>query len=160
MSIETTIEELDRLSSELKEKKNEIIKHLGEINARISQINKKKSNMIDAHKKAQQVLNGYSIESLQNELSNMLRYYKEIGGLEFFYGTNEIDIERLIQEKVFLNKMIELIGGKNIMFLKISKGRKELISKSKQVASQKKVSRKMKNKILVDMVQEYLIHDC
>lgn len=121
MIYEELTKDLEKMLEEKRSELKEAQKKIAEINGYIKLIEEKKKDMLKSHSAAEAKLQGHSVEKLQEIVSEILRSYTHVGKtsgtfsrLVDFWGTDEIDIEKLIMEKHVLNVIISVAGGKLI----------------------------------------------
>ncbi|MEA1892678.1 MAG: hypothetical protein U9N33_08210 [Campylobacterota bacterium] len=160
MKFDEKLKELDVLVDEANEKRLQATRELSEINEWIKQLKNKQKDILKTCKDAEKRLEGFSVQNLQDKSATILREYKERGGFLFdFYGTDNIDLEKLINEKVFLNKMIDVLGGERIVkYYNITHAETKSTERAgKTKAFQKTVLKKMCHRELMKAIEPYLI---
>jgi len=155
---EDKIKELDILVLEAEKKKSIATRELNEINSWIRALRDKQKEMIKKHQEAERHLQGFSIQTLHRELEEIIRLKIMNGSFFDYYGSQDIDLEKLISEKLFFNELINIAGGKRIHdFYHFTFISKEAPTKSKIASKTKTFMKKFTHPLMLKVVSPYLL---
>ncbi len=155
MRFDEKMEDIQKLVKEAQEKRIAYTKELNKLNKLIDDLKKKQNNIMKIRDDAEKNLQGHSVYALHEKLSKIIRAMSKDFSFFDYYGTDDIDIEKLIDEKVFLNNMIIVMGGNRISSY-YNYRFENTTSRKKFVARQKTFMRKMTHPILMKSITPYL----
>ena len=155
----TTAQELEKLLAESKVEQKAIQEKQAEIGLRIKTLKNRQAEILKAKKATELTLEGFQYQDLVNMVEQILTDYATSDKSYFyeFYGTHNVNVYQMLEDKHFVNELINVMGGKRIKAYYDIVYELSTSTEQKEINRQKTWIKKMNHPRLNKAIEPYLM---